>query len=383
MEAGKIKEKFVELYKKEPLLVRSPGRVNLIGEHTDYNEGFVLPASIDKEVVCALAKNETDQCRFYAFDLIEDHTIDLNDLQKSEKGWPDYLMGVIEQVQKSGYPIQGFDCVIGGDIPLGAGLSSSAAIECAMIFGINELFQLNIDRLSMVKMAQMAENEFVGVKCGIMDQFASMFGQPESVIKLDCRTLEYEHFYFDMSDYIIVLCDTNVKHSLASSEYNTRRKECEKGVAAIQKSYPEVKSLRDVSLGMLEECRNRIEPVVFQRCRYVIDENARLHAACEDLQSKDMQSFGKRMYQSHYGLRDDYQVSCKELDFLVEQTEQDENVLGSRMMGGGFGGCTINLIKKDYLDTFIQKMTRAYEEGMNMELKVYVATIANGSSRID
>ena len=383
MDAGKIKEKFVELYQKEPLLVRSPGRVNLIGEHTDYNEGFVLPASIDKEVVCALAKNETNQCRFYAFDLNEEHAVDLNDLQKSEKGWPDYLMGVIEQVQKSGYQIQGFDCVIGGDIPLGAGLSSSAAIECAMVYGINELYQLNLDRLIMVKMAQLAENEFVGVKCGIMDQFASMFGQSESVIKLDCRTLEYEHFYFDMSDYIIVLCDTNVKHSLASSEYNTRRKECEKGVAAIQKSYPEVKSLRDVSPEMLEECRNRIEQVVFQRCRYVIDENTRLQAACEDLQSKDMQSFGKKMYQSHYGLRDDYEVSCKELDFLVEQTENDENVLGARMMGGGFGGCTINLIKKDYLDTFVQKMTTAYQEELKMELKVYVATIANGSSRIE
>ncbi|MFW5762561.1 MAG: galactokinase, partial [Cyclobacteriaceae bacterium] len=245
MDAEKIKEKFFELYKKEPQLVRSPGRVNLIGEHTDYNQGFVLPASIDKEVVCALAKNNSSICQFYAFDLKEKYEVDLSNLQKSEKGWPDYLMGVIEQVQKAGHEIDGFDCVIGGDIPLGAGLSSSAAIECAMVFGINELFQLNIDRLAMVKMAQMAENEFVGVKCGIMDQFASMFGEPESVIKLDCRTLEYEHFHFDMSDYIIVLCDTNVKHSLASSEYNTRRKECESGVALVQKKYSQVKSLRD------------------------------------------------------------------------------------------------------------------------------------------
>ncbi len=380
MDAGKIKEKFFELYKKEPLLVRSPGRVNLIGEHTDYNQGFVLPASIDKEVVCALAKNNSSICRFYAFDLKEKHEVDLSNLKKSEKGWPDYLMGVIEQVQKAGHEIDGFDCVIGGDIPLGAGLSSSAAIECAMVFGINELFQLNIDRLAMVKMAQMAENEFVGVKCGIMDQFASMFGEPESVIKLDCRTLEYEHFHFAMIVYSILLCATNVKHSLASSEYNTRRKECESGVALVQKKYSQVKSLRDVSLEMLQDMKDEMDPVVYKRCRYVIEENARLHAACEDLMQKNMQSFGERMYQSHYGLRDDYQVSCKELDFLVAQTEDDANVLGARMMGGGFGGCTINLIRKDYLDKFVTKMTNAYQRETNLELKIYVATIAKGSS---
>lgn len=382
MDAGKIKSKFIELFQKDPLLVRSPGRVNLIGEHTDYNEGFVLPASINKEVVCALAKNESSQCKFYAYDLAEEHTVVINDLQKSEKGWPDYLTGIIEQVQNCGHQIKGFDCVIGGDIPLGAGLSSSAAIECAMIYGINELFQLKIDRLSMVKMAQMAENEFVGVKCGIMDQFASMFGESESVLKLDCRTLEFEHFHFDMSNYIIVLCDTNVKHSLASSEYNTRRKECETGVATIKEKNPEVKSLRDVSLPMLEKSKNNMEPVVYKRCRYVIEENSRLQAACQDLQNNDMPLFGKRMYQSHHGLRDDYEVSCQELDFLVEQTEDDGNVLGSRMMGGGFGGCTINLVKKNYLDAFVQKMTQAYHDGMKKDLKVYVAAIAKGSSLI-
>ncbi len=382
MMRNNIKERFIELYGSEPLIVRSPGRVNLIGEHTDYNEGFVLPASINKEVICTIDKNNSSKCHFFAFDLNDAFEVDINDLKSSDKEWPNYLMGVIEQIQEAGHEISGFNCVIGGDIPLGAGLSSSAAIECAMAFAINELFELKLDRFSMVKMAQMAENKFVGVNCGIMDQFASMFGQANSVIKLDCRSLEYQYFNFDMSDYIIVLCDTNVKHSLASSEYNTRRKECEEGVNIIQNKYQSIRSLRDVNCTILESCKSDMKSNVYARCQYVIEENQRVEDACKLLQKQNMQEFGQKMYQSHYGLRDDYEVSCNELDFLVAQTEKDPNVLGARMMGGGFGGCTINLIKKDYLDSFIKKMTDAYKNELSMELKVYVATIANGSSLI-
>ena len=377
---NKIKEKFIEVHGSEPIIVRSPGRVNLIGEHTDYNQGFVLPASIDKEVICAIGKNNTNKCHFFAIDLNDSFEVEIKDLRPSNKEWPNYLMGVIEQIQKAGHEISGFNCVIGGDIPLGAGLSSSAAIECAMAFAINELFHLKLDRFSMVKMSQMAENEFVGVKCGIMDQFASMFGQANSVIKLDCRSLEYQYFEFDMSDFILVLCDTNVKHSLASSEYNTRRKECEEGVNIIQNKYPSVKSLRDANPDMLEKCKADLKDKVYARCQYVIEENKRVEDACTLLQQQNMKEFGQKMYQSHYGLRDNYEVSCKELDFLVAQTEGDPNVLGARMMGGGFGGCTINLVKRDHLDIFINQMTDAYKNEMDMELKVYVATIANGSS---
>ena len=383
MNKEEIKNKFLALFSKEPLLVRSPGRVNLIGEHTDYNDGFVLPAAIDKEVICALSGNESDICHFHAYDLDESFEISVGQLEKSEPGWPNYLMGVVDQLQKAGHKISGFNCVIGGNIPIGAGLSSSAAIECAMMYGLDRLFNLKIDKLDMVKMAQKAENEFVGVNCGIMDQFASMFGKYDEVIKLDCRSLEYQYYHFDMSDFILVLCDTKVKHSLASSEYNTRRRECEKGVKFLQQRHPEVKSLRDATLDMFERHQEEMDPVILKRCRYVVEENIRVEKACEDIFKGDFRKFGEKMYQSHYGLRDDYEVSCKELDFLVEQTENDDKVLGARMMGGGFGGCTLNLIEKEYLDNFIRKMTTAYKDGLNMDLEVYVASIAGGSSIIE
>jgi galactokinase len=379
VDKNKIVNKFVELYKKEPLLVSSPGRVNLIGEHTDYNEGFVLPAAIDKKVVVALEKNSGSQCRFYACDVEESFHTNIHDLKKSDLRWPDYLSGVVDQLLINGHKISGFDVAFEGNIPLGAGMSSSAALECALIFGLNELFGLGLDRFEMVKLAQKAENEFVGVKCGIMDQFASMFGKKDHVVRLDCRSLGYDYFHFDMSNYLIVLCDTNVKHSLASSEYNTRRRECEKGVEILKKHNPDIQSLRDVTLEMIDRYKNEFDPVVFRRCRYVIEENNRVLQACDDLLRGDLHLFGEKMYLSHAGLRDDYEVSCKELDFLVDLTVDDPKVLGSRMMGGGFGGCTINLVEKDHIDEFIGKMSRAYQQGMNLELKVYVADISEGS----
>lgn len=380
MSKENIYSKFKELFGKDPLIVRSPGRVNLIGEHTDYNDGFVLPAAIDKAVIFAAARNNTSDCHLFSFDLNESHTFSLDEFSNSGKGWPNYLMGVADQVIKMGKLIGGFDCVFGGNIPLGAGLSSSAAIECAMAFTLNELFNLGLSKFEMVKLSQKAENDFVGVKCGIMDQFASMFGQKNKVIKLDCRSLDYEYFTFDMSGIKIVLCDTQVKHSLASSEYNTRRIECEQAVGILQKHDPEVKALRDVAMETINKYRDELGELVYKRAKHVVEENQRVTDACEALNRNDHKKFGELMYLSHEGLSKEYEVSCRELDFLVEETRNDDNVLGARMMGGGFGGCTINLVKEDYVDEFTKKMTNAYKKALGLTLKVYIDSIADGTS---
>lgn len=360
--------------------MRSPGRVNLIGEHTDYNEGFVLPAAINKAIFFAIAPNGTDTFRAYSFNLEERAEFDLNQVKPSEIGWANYLLGVVAQLQKANHQVKGFDLVFGGNVPIGAGLSSSAAVECGLAFGLNEVFGFGIEKLTLVKMAQKAEHEYAGVMSGIMDQFASMFGKRDHAIKLDCRSLEYEYYHLAMHDYRIVLCDTDVKHSLASSEYNTRRKECEEGVAILQRHYPEVTSLRDATLDMLAQHRQEFDPVVYKRCIYVVSENNRVEAACADLAKGDMRSFGERMYASHEGLQHDYEVSCPELDFLVDQTRELNEVLGARMMGGGFGGCTINLVQVDAIDGFVQQMEQAYQQRFGIALKTYIAEIVDGSS---
>ncbi|PKV63507.1 galactokinase [Pontibacter ramchanderi] len=377
---NKIKQAFQARYNGEPIIVRSPGRVNLIGEHTDYNEGFVLPAAIDKEIYFAVAPNQGHFFRVYAFDLQQEAEFDLRQVQRTELSWANYLLGVIAQFQQAGYDVRGFDLVYGGNIPIGAGISSSAAVECGLAFALNHLFELGIPKFDMVKMAQMAEHSYAGVRCGIMDQFASMYGRQGHAVRLDCRSLEFDYYPLDMADYRIVLCDTQVKHSLASSEYNTRRQECEAGVALLQRHYPQVRSLRDVTMGMLEQHQEEFNPTVYRRCTFVVHENNRVEEACLALEQGDMHTFGEKMYASHRGLQHDYEVSCPELDFLVEQTHDLEEVLGARMMGGGFGGCTINLVKLEALGGFTEKMEEAYRLQFGIQLKTYVAEIADGSS---
>lgn len=379
-----IAKSFKRLYKEDPkLLVRAPGRINLIGEHTDYNNGFVLPAAIDKEIVFAVGLSSDDYFRFHAFDLNESHSFKLDQIEVSDqKSWANYLLGVVAQFLKKGLAVPPLQISYGGDVPLGAGLSSSAAVECGIAFAINELIGGGLKKEELAFIAQKAEHEFAGVQCGIMDQFASMMGKKEHVIRLDCDTIAYQYFPFPMDEYQIVLCDTGVKHSLAGSEYNTRRKECENGVALLAKHYPHVKSLRNVNVAMLDSHKNEMDPVVYKRCKYVIEENNRVLEGCEDLAAGNLGSFGKKMYASHQGLSESYEVSCPELDFLVAQTFDKAFVLGSRMMGGGFGGCTINLVKADEIENFEAEMKVAYQKQFNIQLATYKVTIENGTGLI-
>lgn len=385
--AERIQKKYIEVFgdntaEKDFRLFRSPGRINLIGEHTDYNNGFVLPASVDKAVYFAISPRNDNQVILHAVDLNETYTFSVEDISKPEQKWAYFQLGIIEQVYKKGLNIGGFQAAFGGDVPQGAGMSSSAALECCLLFALNEVFSLGLDRFSIVKMAQKAENEYVGVQCGIMDQFASGFGKKEAVIRLDCRSLEYQYFPFPMDRYLIVLCNTLVEHSLASSEYNTRRLECEKGVSILQKHFPEIKSLRDATPQMVEKHKEELGDVVYRRCKFMTEEIERVQVACDFLTAGDLINFGKKMYETHQGLQHEYEVSCDELDFLVEQTLQDESVIGARMMGGGFGGCTINLVAIDAVENFETKMKKAYQEKFGIDMPCYRVRITDGTEEI-
>ena len=373
-------KKFRELYSGEPLIIRAPGRINLIGEHTDYNDGFVMPAAIDKDITFAIAPSDTDESVIYSLTYDEFFTVDLHNPQKTrEPKWANYLLGVMRQFIDQGHTLKPFRCVFGGNIPTGAGLSSSAALECGFAYALNELNQSKIPRETMVRMAQWSEHHFVGVKCGIMDQFASMMGAEEKVIVLDCRSLEYHYSPLSLQDHSIVLCNTGVKHSLVDSEYNTRRSECEQGVSILKKHYPEVKSLRDVSAAMIERHRSEFPGKVYNRCFYIVDEIKRVQEASNDLQQGKLEAFGKKMFETHEGLSYLYEVSCPELDFLVAHARKYDGVLGARMMGGGFGGCTINIIRKETVETFISSAREAYQKAFNLELITYIVHVKSGA----
>jgi len=374
-----VEQSFKKKFGEKPLLVRSPGRVNLIGEHTDYNQGFVLPAAIDKAVYFAIAPRADHVCNIVALDMHDEYHFMIDDLQKSSKGWPNYLIGVVDQLLKSQYPLRGFNCVFGSTIPIGAGLSSSAALEAGLAFALNKLFDLHADNLTLVKLAQRAENEFVGVRCGIMDQFINIFGEKNKVLQIDCRSLEYTYYPFQHPNISIVLYNTGVSHSLASSEYNKRREQCGAGVDIIKQRHPQVTYLRDVSLSMLEECRIDLEPVIYRRCKYVVEENDRLLKACGELEKGNLKMFGSFMYQTHHGLSQDYEVSCKELDFLVAAVQDIPQVFGARMMGGGFGGCTINLIENQKIAEINRQVTEQYKKEFHIDLKTYISSIDSGT----
>jgi len=379
-----VRNKFIELFSESPMIIHSPGRINLIGEHTDYNNGFVMPAAIDKGIQFAVAPSKAKQSMIYSLKFNEFYSIDHTNLSKVKSPeWANYLLGVLYQMESRGLKVKPFNCVFDGDLPLGAGLSSSAAMECGFAFAINELSGFKLTQLEMIHMAQWAEHNYVGVRCGIMDQFTSMMGLAGHAMVLDCQWLTYKYFPIMLEDYALVLCDTNVKHSLASSEYNARREDCEQGVLILQSKFPSIKSLRDVSSDMLIDNRELLPPEIFNRCSYVVHENERVINASMDLKNGKLVDFGKKMFQTHEGLSKLYEVSCEELDFLVEQAKDFSGAIGARMMGGGFGGCTINIVRQDRVGEFIFQLKRKYKNEFDTELTTHVVKTGNGTSVIE
>jgi galactokinase len=384
MNKAEVSALFAQQFNEAPsFVIASPGRINLIGEHVDYNSGFVLPAAIDKYMYVAVSHRNDSQILLHATDLNQNFQTNLDAaLQPSSSGWPNYVLGVIDELRKDGHVVSGFNMLITGNIPIGAGVSSSAALECATVFACKHLFDLDISKQVMVKTAQRSENNFVGVNCGVMDQFASMFGKADHVIKLDCADLSYTYFPFKLEGISIVLFDTFVKHSLASSEYNTRRQECETGLAALRQQFS-ITSFREATLFMLEAVADSISDKVYNRCKYVIEEIARMEAACDHLLAGEIDAFGARMYETHKGLSELYEVSCAELDCIVENCKKEKDIVGARMMGGGFGGCVIALVQTTNVEDVYNRINTAYQNTFGRNMGKYLMQIGDGTRLLD
>ena len=361
MNASSVQSAYSARFSAAPeITVRAPGRINVIGEHTDYNAGFVLPAAIDKAIWMAAGRRDDGRFAFYALDLDEYFISENGDtIFQEQYKWANYLLGVVSEARKDGHNIGGLNVAFGGDVPLGAGLSSSAALESGAMFIFNELYNLGLSRMDIVRLAQRGENNFVGMKCGIMDMFASVISREKSVVRLDCRSLDYAYFPFDTEEYSLVLIDSGVKHTLVDSEYNTRRAECEEGVAVLKQFDPRISSLRDVSMDLLQRHEADLRPLVFRRCKFVVAEIARVEQACAALQQNDFPALGQLMFEGHDGLNLDYEVCVPETNFLVEKARNFTGVAGARQMGGGFGGCTINLVETAAMDAFLDFLRTA------------------------
>ena len=377
----KIHEKFLATYGEGGTLYAAAGRINLIGEHTDYNGGYVFPGAIDKGIVAEIKPNGTDRVHLHSMDYDATTSFGLNEEDKPEEAWARYVFGVCRETVKRGGKVEGFDAVFAGDVPLGAGLSSSAALESCFAFALNDLFQNNIDKFELAKIGQSTEHNYCGVNCGIMDQFASCFGKAGSLIRLNCKTLEYKYFPFDPKGYKLVLVDSCVKHELASSAYNFRRQSCERAAAAIKKNHPEIDFLSDCKRVWLDEVRDEISGEDFIRAEYVIGEVQRVLDVCDALERKDYETVGEMMYQTHFGLSKLYEVSCEELDFLNKLARRI-GVTGSRVMGGGFGGCTINLVKDELYDGFVSEARKQFEAKFGHAPKVYDVVISDGARKL-
>lgn len=379
----RIHEKFVALFGEGGNGFASAGRINLIGEHTDYNGGYVFPGAIDKGIIAEIKLNGTDKVRAFSLDYGQETVFGLNEEDKPKEAWARYIFGVCRETVKRGGKVSGFDTVFAGDVPLGAGLSSSAALESCFANAINVLFDNGIDKFELAKIGQSTEHNYCGVNCGIMDQFASCFGKKNCLIRLNCKTLEYKYFPFDPEShgYKLVLIDSCVKHELASSAYNKRRISCENASAAIHKNHPEVEFLSDAKRLWLEEVRTEISEEDFLRAEYIIGEHQRVLDVCDALERNDFETAGEMLFQAHFGMSKLFEISCEELDFL-NKLARKMDVTGSRLMGGGFGGCTINLVKKDLCDMFVETAKKEFSARFGHEPKVYEVVISDGARKL-
>lgn len=382
MDTKQIQEKFRTLFGDTYRVYTSPGRINLIGEHTDYNGGFVFPGAIDKGIYAAIQANGGDKVRVYSLDYEAMSEFGMREEDLPQEAWARYIFGVVREIQKRGYRINGFDAVFAGDVPLGAGMSSSAALESTFAYAINDIYRLGIEKMELARIGQATEHNYCGVKCGIMDQFASIFGKEGHLIRLNCATMEYEYFPFHPEGYKVVLLDTCVKHELASSAYNKRRESCENACAHITKRHNEVKFLSDATMDMLEEVKEEISEEDYMRAKYVICEKRRVLDVCDALERGDYVTVGDRMFGTHYGMSKEYEVSCDELDFLNDIARRC-GVTGSRVMGGGFGGCTINIVKEELYDDFVSTARNEFLNKFGHQPKTYDVVISDGARRLE
>ena len=381
MEAS-ISKRFAERFGSKPLVAAAPGRVNLIGEHTDYNKGYVLPGAIDKKVIVAIAPNRKHTINLFASQYNELLSFSAHDIHPVG-GWANYFLGMIHYLLPPEVPFTGLDLMIEGNIPLGAGMSSSAAICSGFGLALNEMYALKLSRMELALAGQQTEHHFAGVQCGIMDQFASLHGQAGQVMKLDCRDLKYEYIPFDYPDYKIILLNTMVAHTLAASEYNKRRHECQQGICILQKEFASIHSLRDASLSQLEAIKHEFSDTIYKRCSFVIRENMRVSDGSAMLINRDLKSFGKLMFEAHEGLSRDYEVSCEESDWLVSSAEKFRGTVGARQMGGGFGGCTINIVYHESVGAFVESMQAGYQQKFGKKPEAYITQIEEGARLIE
>jgi len=376
----KVRQAHKKYFSKNPdLVVISPGRVNLIGEHTDYNNGFVMPAAINFHTAFSFTRSGTNTAHVIGLDVDDELKFSIEDTSKVDSFWGTYIKGTLAQFVNSQLKIEGFNCTFSGNIPIGAGLSSSASLTCGLAFGLNELFNLSLSKWELAKMAQMAEHQYAKVYCGIMDQFANLFSHEKKISMLDCKSLDFNQETLDSEDFEILLIDTGVKHELASTEYNIRKQQCELATSVIQQSFPEVQSLRDANESMLEACKNDLGDTLFTKASYVVQENERVLKGFDDLQNNRIEEFGEKMIASHAGLRDQYMVSCEELDFLVDGVLETTQALGARMMGGGFGGCTINLIRQGAGNELKTRISSKFQDRFSIDPKFYSIQLTAGT----
>jgi galactokinase len=373
-----IQKHFIKKFNKTPLTIFSPGRINIIGEHTDYNDGFVFPAAVNKGIMAALSKSSSNTSSVCAVDFNDTIVFSIDDINPMPKeSWGNYVLGVIVEIRKLNKIIGEFNMVFGGDIPSGSGMSSSAALENSIVFGLNELFNLGLSKTEMILISQRAEHNYVGVNCGIMDQYASMFGIKNHALLLDCRSVKAKPFKINFDHYEFLLINTNIKHSLSDSAYNDRRLVCENICKMLN-----IQALRDATEADLNQIKNKLTAENYQKALFVIQENRRVLKSSEAILNNDLEALGKLIYESHEGLKDKYKVSCDELDFLVEKTKNNNLILGSRMMGGGFGGCTINLIAKNEIEPFKISISKAYKDKFNLDCSIYSIKLSDGTHLI-